>query len=85
METVLQSRSRTVTIGAGLPFCIIGERINPTGRKTFAEQLRGGDLSTVTADALAQVSAGADVLDINATCCARPRTRSTFRSASTPR
>jgi 5-methyltetrahydrofolate--homocysteine methyltransferase len=63
---VLRSRSKTVTIGAGQPFCIIGERINPTGRKIFAEQLRGGDLSTVTADALAQVHAGADVLDINA-------------------
>jgi 5-methyltetrahydrofolate--homocysteine methyltransferase len=66
METVLRSRSRTVTIGAGLPFCVIGERINPTGRKAFAEQLRGGDLSTVTLDALAQAQAGADVLDVNA-------------------
>jgi 5-methyltetrahydrofolate--homocysteine methyltransferase len=66
MDTVLRSRSKTVTIGAARPFCIIGERINPTGRKVFAEQLRGGDLSTVTADALAQVQAGADVLDINA-------------------
>jgi 5-methyltetrahydrofolate--homocysteine methyltransferase len=66
MDTVLRSRSRTVTIGSGQPFCIIGERINPTGRKTFAEQLRAGDLSTVTADALAQVQAGADMLDINA-------------------
>ena len=66
MDTVLRSRSKTVTIGAGQPFCIIGERINPTGRKTFAEELRGGDLSTVTADALAQVAAGADMLDVNA-------------------
>ncbi|MEA2197269.1 MAG: 5-methyltetrahydrofolate--homocysteine methyltransferase [Solirubrobacteraceae bacterium] len=66
MDTVLRSRSKSVTIGAGQPFCIIGERINPTGRKIFAEQLRAGDLSTVTADALAQVHAGADVLDINA-------------------
>jgi 5-methyltetrahydrofolate--homocysteine methyltransferase len=66
MDTVLRSRSKTVTIGAGQPFCVIGERINPTGRKTFAEQLRGGDLSTVTADALAQVAAGADMLDVNA-------------------
>ena len=40
MDTVLRSRSSTVTIGADRPFCIIGERINPTGRKTFAEQLR---------------------------------------------
>jgi 5-methyltetrahydrofolate--homocysteine methyltransferase len=66
MDTVLRSRSKTVTIGADQPFCIIGERINPTGRKSFAEELRGGDLSTVAADALAQVQAGADMLDINA-------------------
>ncbi|MGO9957799.1 MAG: dihydropteroate synthase [Solirubrobacteraceae bacterium] len=66
METVLRSRSGSVTIGAGQPFCVIGERINPTGRKTFAQELRGGDLSTVTADALAQVQAGADMLDVNA-------------------
>jgi 5-methyltetrahydrofolate--homocysteine methyltransferase len=66
MDTVLRSRSKTLTIGAEQPFCIIGERINPTGRKTFAAQLREGDLSTVRVDALAQVQAGADVLDINA-------------------
>ncbi len=66
MDTVLRSRSKTVTIGAGHPFCIIGERINPTGRKSFAEALRAGDLSTVTSDAIAQVQAGADMLDINA-------------------
>jgi 5-methyltetrahydrofolate--homocysteine methyltransferase len=66
MDTVLQSRSKTVTIGAEQPFCIIGERINPTGRKRFAEELRGGDLSTVTVDANAQVQAGADMLDVNA-------------------
>jgi 5-methyltetrahydrofolate--homocysteine methyltransferase len=66
METVLQSRSSTVTIGPEQPFCIIGERINPTGRKRFAEELRGGDLSTVTADAIAQTEAGADMLDVNA-------------------
>jgi 5-methyltetrahydrofolate--homocysteine methyltransferase len=66
MDTVLRSRSKTVTIGSGQPFCIIGERINPTGRKKFAEELRGGDLSTVTADALMQDQAGADMLDINA-------------------
>jgi 5-methyltetrahydrofolate--homocysteine methyltransferase len=66
MDTVLRSRSSTITIGSGQPFCIIGERINPTGRKVFAEQLRAGDLSQVTADALAQVRAGADMIDINA-------------------
>ena len=66
MDTVLRSRSKTVVIGANTPFCIIGERINPTGRKAFAQELRDGDLSTAAADALAQVSAGADVLDVNA-------------------
>jgi 5-methyltetrahydrofolate--homocysteine methyltransferase len=65
-ETVLRSRTRSVTIGAGRPFCVIGERINPTGRKRFAEELRAGELSTVTADAVAQVEAGADMLDVNA-------------------
>ncbi len=66
MDTVLRSRSKEVTIGSGRPFCVIGERINPTGRKIFAEELRGGDLSTVTVDALAQAEAGADMVDVNA-------------------
>jgi 5-methyltetrahydrofolate--homocysteine methyltransferase len=66
METVLHSRSSTVTIGPEQPFCIIGERINPTGRKVFAEELRNDDLSTVTTDAVAQTEAGADMLDVNA-------------------
>jgi 5-methyltetrahydrofolate--homocysteine methyltransferase len=66
MHTTLQSRSRTVVIGHDQPFCVIGERINPTGRKKFAEELRGGDLSTVAKDAVAQVDAGADMLDVNA-------------------
>ena len=65
-ETVLRSRSKTVTIGANRPFCVIGERINPTGRKKFAEELRAGELSTVTFDAVAQVEAGANMLDVNA-------------------
>ena len=64
--TVVRSRSKTVEIGADRPFCIIGERINPTGRKKFAEDLRAGELSTVTHDALAQVEAGANMLDVNA-------------------
>ena len=66
MDTVLRSRSKAVTIGSEQPFCIIGERINPTGRKSFAEQLRAGELSTVSTDALAQVEAGADMVDVNA-------------------
>ena len=65
-ETVLRSQTKTVTIGHGRPFCVIGERINPTGRKKFAEELRAGELSTVTHDAVAQVEAGADMLDVNA-------------------
>jgi 5-methyltetrahydrofolate--homocysteine methyltransferase len=66
MDTVLRSRTKTVTIGAEQPFCIIGERINPTGRKAFAEELRAGDLSTVVVDARAQEEAGADMVDVNA-------------------
>ncbi len=66
MDTVLRSPSKTVTISSTGPFTIIGERINPTGRRAFAEELKAGDLSTVRADALAQVMAGADVLDVNA-------------------
>ena len=66
MDTVLRGKSKTVTIGSGQPFCIIGERINPTGRKKLAEELRGGDLATVELDTHAQVEAGADMLDVNA-------------------
>ncbi len=66
MDTVLSSRSETVTIGAGQPFCIIGERINPTGRKKFSEELKEGNFDTVVADTKAQVEAGADMLDVNA-------------------
>jgi 5-methyltetrahydrofolate--homocysteine methyltransferase len=66
VNTVLRGRNSTVTIGHDQPFCIIGERINPTGRKAFAEELRNGDLSTVAKDAQAQADAGADMLDINA-------------------
>ncbi|HLJ03861.1 MAG TPA: dihydropteroate synthase [Solirubrobacteraceae bacterium] len=66
MDTVLRSPSKTVTISSDGPFCIIGERINPTGRKVFAEELRGGNMETVKVDALGQVKAGADMLDVNA-------------------
>lgn len=65
MHTTLSSASKTVTIGPDQPFCIIGERINPTGRRIFQEQLRAGDLSAVERDVKAQVEGGADVLDIN--------------------
>ena len=65
METVLSSASRDVPIGGDNPFCVIGERINPTGRKIFGEQLRRGDLSRVEIDVAEQVAGGAMVLDVN--------------------
>ena len=66
METILSSRTRTVIISPDRPFTIIGERINPTGRKLLAAEMAAGDLSRVAKDALAQVAAGAHVLDVNA-------------------
>ena len=65
MHTVLSSATKTITIGPDQPFCIIGERINPTGRKIFQEQLRAGDLSAIERDVIAQVEAGATMLDVN--------------------
>jgi 5-methyltetrahydrofolate--homocysteine methyltransferase len=65
MDTVLQSRSKTVVIGSSRPFCVIGERINPTGRKGFQAQLQAGDLSQLEIDVAEQVAGGADVLDVN--------------------
>jgi 5-methyltetrahydrofolate--homocysteine methyltransferase len=65
MHTVLRSPSSEVAIGPDQPFCIIGERINPTGRKAFAEQLRAGDFSQVVVDVQEQVAMGAHVLDVN--------------------
>src|SRR2546423_7213934 len=65
MRTVLSSASREAVIGPGEPFCIIGERINPTGRKVFQQQLRDGDLSRVEIDVADQVAGGAMVLDVN--------------------
>jgi len=65
-RTVVESKTKTAIIGFDQPFCVIGERINPTGRKKLAAELEAGDFSTVESDALAQVAAGATVLDINA-------------------
>ncbi len=65
METVLRSGSRTVVIGPARPFCVIGERINPTGRKAFQAQLQVGDLSQIDRDVAEQVAAGSNMLDIN--------------------
>ncbi len=65
-HTVVSSASKEVVIGFDRPFVIIGERINPTGRKRLAAEMALGDFSTVIADALAQVEAGAHMLDVNA-------------------
>ncbi len=65
MRTVLSSPTREVVFGDDQPFCIIGERINPTGRKIFQEQLRSGDLSRIAIDVAQQVAGGAMVLDVN--------------------
>ena len=65
MHTVLSSPGKTVTIGHDQPFCIIGERINPTGRKKFQLQLRAGDLSAIEKDVHDQIAGGIDVLDVN--------------------
>ena len=64
--TTISSATREVRIGFDQPFVIIGERINPTGRKILAEEMKNGDYSRVEADALAQVAAGAHMLDVNA-------------------
>ncbi|MEP3280235.1 MAG: methyltetrahydrofolate cobalamin methyltransferase [Stappiaceae bacterium] len=65
-RTVVSSATREVVIGFDQPFCVIGERINPTGRKKLAAAMKEGDYSQVEADALAQVAAGAHMLDVNA-------------------
>lgn len=65
-QTIISSRTREVVIGHDRPFIIIGERINPTGRQEFTAEMAAGDLRRVEADALAQVAAGAHMLDVNA-------------------
>jgi 5-methyltetrahydrofolate--homocysteine methyltransferase len=65
-DTVISSASKEVVIGFDRPFVMIGERINPTGRKLLAEEMKNGDFSRVEADALSQVAAGAHMLDVNA-------------------
>ena len=65
MHTVLSSAKASVTMGPDQPFCIIGERINPTGRKKFQEQLRANDLSSVEIDVHDQIAGGAMMLDVN--------------------
>jgi 5-methyltetrahydrofolate--homocysteine methyltransferase len=65
-DTIVSSATREVVIGFDRPFVIIGERINPTGRKLLAEEMKNGDFSRVESDAIAQVAAGAHMLDVNA-------------------
>ncbi len=65
-ETVVSSATKELVIGFDRPFVIIGERINPTGRKIMAEEMKNGDYSRVESDAIAQVQAGAHMLDVNA-------------------
>ena len=66
MDTVLRSRGGEVIVSVDRPFVIIGERINPTGRKVLAAEMKVGRMDRVRADAIAQVAAGAHMLDINA-------------------
>ena len=65
-RTVVSSHKQEIAIGFDEPFCVIGERINPTGRKKLAAEMAAGDYSTLESDALAQVAAGAKMLDVNA-------------------
>ncbi len=65
-ETIISSASKEVVLGFNRPFVMIGERINPTGRKLLAAEMKAGDFSRVEADAIAQVEAGAHMLDVNA-------------------
>jgi 5-methyltetrahydrofolate--homocysteine methyltransferase len=65
-DTIISSATKEVVIGFGRPFVMIGERINPTGRKLLAEEMKNGDFSRVVSDAIAQVEAGAQMLDVNA-------------------
>ena len=65
-KTIISSKTQTVIISPDHPFTIIGERINPTGRKALAREMATGNFDRVVADALAQVEAGAHMLDVNA-------------------
>jgi 5-methyltetrahydrofolate--homocysteine methyltransferase len=65
-DTIVSSAKKEVVIGFGRPFVLIGERINPTGRKVLAREMREGNFRRVENDARAQVAAGAQMLDVNA-------------------
>src|SRR5262249_1366223 len=66
VETIITSPTRTVRIGPNHAFVVIGERINPTGRKLLGAEMAAGNFERVKSDALAQVAAGAHMLDVNA-------------------
>lgn len=66
METRVSSYAKEICIGPDRPFVVIGERINPTGRKKLAAEMAAGDFSRVMQDAYAQLAAGAHMLDVNA-------------------
>ena len=66
IRTVLSSATKEIVIGFDAPFCVIGERINPTGRKLLAEEMANGNYERVQSDAIAQIEAGATMLDVNA-------------------
>jgi 5-methyltetrahydrofolate--homocysteine methyltransferase len=85
-DTVVSSAGKEVVIGFEQPFCIIGERINPTGRKRLAAQMAAGDYHQVEADALAQVAAGAHMLDVSSRSIppAAPRTSASACPIGTP-
>ena len=65
-RTVLSSATKEIVIGFDAPFCVIGERINPTGRKLLSEEMANGNYNRVQSDAIAQIEAGATMLDVNA-------------------
>jgi 5-methyltetrahydrofolate--homocysteine methyltransferase len=67
MHTTLEGTAKTVLIGSEVPFVVIGERINPSGKRNLAESLRRGDMSLVRQEALAQANAGAHIIDVNVT------------------
>jgi len=65
-QTIISSKTKEIIIGPDQPFVIIGERINPTNRKLLAEEMKAGNLERVQQDAMSQVNAGAQILDVNA-------------------
>ena len=65
-RTIISSKTKEIIIGPDQPFVIIGERINPTNRKLLAEEMKAGNLERVQQDAMSQINAGAQILDVNA-------------------